>query len=195
MSIIRCPHGHFFEDEKYDSCPTCKKQSAIGWRWKDEKTVSFGSMEMGIKEIHLSAEEAEKQKVWGNWDSEKTIALTGSDASELLVGWLVCISGERRGRDYRLYSGFNRIGRSLDSDICIQDRMITENMHCAVVYDEKGGAFYVVPGKGSITYLNQKTVQEAVGLQEGDRIELGETILEFVPFCKGEHTWKTIQTL
>lgn len=194
MAIIRCPHGHFYDDEKYDSCPTCEKRTTAGWKQNDEKTVSFGIMGHVMKEIHLSAEETEKPKVRGSWDSEKTVALSGFDAAELLVGWLVCVSGEGRGKDYRLYSGFNRIGRSLDSDLCIQDQAIAENMHCAVVYDEKSEAFYVVPGKGSLTYLNQKTVQEAVGLNEGDQIELGETVLEFVPFCKGGHTWKTIQT-
>jgi len=191
MSIIRCSKGHFYDNEKYDSCPTCGKSNGPKWKMEDEKTVSLDAAN-GIKEIHLSAEEPVKQSVRGNWDSEKTVALSGYGVQELLVGWLVCISGIGKGKDYRLYAGFNRIGRSMDSDICIQDPMVSNAVHCSVVYDEKGGLFYLVPGKGTLTYLNQDMVQSAVILQEGDKISIGESSLEFVPFCKGEHTWQTI---
>lgn len=191
MSIIRCPKGHFYDDEKYDSCPTCSKSSGPRWQMEDAKTVSL-EMAGGVREVCLSADEPVKQSVRGNWDSEKTVALGGYEAQELIAGWLVCIAGDRRGKDYRLYAGFNRVGRSMDSDICIQDPMVSKEMHCSVVYDEKGGLFYLVPGKGTITYLNQEMIQEAVKLQEGDKIKIGESVLIFVPFCKGEFTWKTM---
>lgn len=192
MSIVRCPKGHFFDNEKYDSCPNCVESKRPEWQLEDEKTVSLNAFgkEM-MKPVYLTSEELPKQSVKGTWDSEKTVALSGYDAKELIVGWLVCVCGEMRGRDYRLYAGFNRIGKEIGSDICIQDKEISGESHCSVVYDEKGGTFYLVPGKGTITFLNEKSVQEAVKLQEGDQIGIGKSILEFVPFCKGEHTWKT----
>lgn len=195
MSIIRCPRGHFYDDEKYDSCPTCSKSGGFGWQMDNEKTVSLDMMGGGVNEIRLTAEEPERQQIRGAWDSEKTVALTEYEKPELLVGWLVCISGPMKGKDYRLYCGFNRLGRNMDSDICVQDPEVAGTMHCAVVYDEKGECFYLTPGKGSSTYLNQEAIQKAVKLQERDRIQVGSSILEFVPFCKGDYTWKTIQTL
>lgn len=194
MSIIRCQHGHFYDDEKYDFCPTCNKSGSSRWQLDNEKTVSLDMIGGGMKEIHLTADEPVKQQVRGSWDSEKTVAITEYEKPDLLVGWLVCISGPMKGKDYRLYSGFNRIGRNLDSDICVQDPEVSGTMHCAVVYDEKGGCFYVAPGKGTNTYLNQNAIMKAVEIQEQDQIRVGSSVLEFVPFCKGEHTWKTIQT-
>ncbi len=194
MAIIRCPHGHFYDDDKYDFCPVCNKNGSSGWQSDDEKTVSLDMIGGNMKEIRLTAEEPEKQHVKGSWDSEKTVALTEYDKQDLLVGWLVCISGSMKGKDYRLYSGFNRIGRNMDSDICVQDPEVSGTMHCAVVYDEKGECFYLVPGKGTNTYLNQEAIRNAVNIVERDLIQVGASVLEFVPFCKGEHTWKTIQT-
>lgn len=194
MSIIRCPKGHFYDNEKYDFCPTCSKSSGSRWQLDNEKTVSLDMLGGGMEEIRLTAEEPVKQHVQGNWDSEKTVAYTEYDAPGLLTGWLVCVAGSMKGKDYRVYSGFNRIGRNLDSDIVIQDPSVAGTMHCAVVYDEKGECFYLVPGKGTNTYLNQEVLQMAVELHERDRIEIGGSVLEFVPFCKGERTWKTIQT-
>lgn len=192
MSIVRCPKGHFYDDEKYGACPSCT--GGIGgprWQMDDEKTVSLDAFGTGeVRKIQLTAEESVKQSVIGAWDSEKTVALSGYESTQLLVGWLVCIRGEMKGKDYRLYPGFNRIGRSMDSDVCIQDFKISREVHCSVVYDEKSGDFYLVPGKGTVTYLNDEAVQGAGKLKDGDKIRLGESVLEFVAFCKGEHTWQ-----
>lgn len=192
MSIIRCSVGHFFDDEKYDACPTCSKSNGPRWKIEDEKTISLDMAEGTVERIQLTAEEMPKQSVRGNWDNERTVALGGYQTRELPVGWLVCISGEMKGKDYRLYSGFNRVGRNMDSDICIQDFTVSKDAHCSVVYDEKGGQFYLVPGKGTLTYHNGECLQDSAKLQEGDRIGVGESILEFIPFCKGDHTWKTL---
>lgn len=192
MSIVRCPRGHFFDDEKYDSCPNCMGNNGPKWQMEDEKTISLDAFGNGeIKKLHLTAQEPAKQSIKGSWDSEKTVALSGYGSEQLLVGWLVCICGEMKGKDYRLYPGFNRIGREISSDICIQDPEVSRENHCSLVYDEKSGQFYVVPGKGTLTYLNEEAVQEAVKLQEGDKIRIGGSTLELAAFCKGEHTWKT----
>ena len=145
-----------------------------------------------VNKIRLTAEEMPKQSVRGEWDSERTVAFGGYETREYLVGWLVCISGTMKGKDYRLYSGFNRLGRNMDSDICIQDVMVSQDTHCSVVYDEKNGQFYLVPGKGTLTYYNGECVQNSVKLQERDCISIGESVLQFIPFCKGDSTWKTI---
>lgn len=193
MSIVRCPRGHFYDDEKYDTCPSCQGSNGPRWQFEDEKTVSldaFGTGEM--KRINLEAEEPFKQSVTGTWDSEKTVALSGYGREELLAGWAVCVKGSQKGKDFRLYPGFNRVGRSMDSDICIQDEGVSREMHCSLVYDDRKNQFYLVPGKGTLTYLNEETIQAAANLQEGDRIRIGESVLEFVPFCKGDHVWQTM---
>ena len=64
--------------------------------------------------------------------------------------------------------------------------------HCSVVYDEKNSEFYLVPGKGSLTYLNGEPLQKATVIQDGEKIRIGKCMLIFVPFCKGERTWQTM---
>ena len=36
-----------------------------------------------------------------------------------VVGWLVCIEGNDRGRDFRLHSGYNSIGKNAENDVSI----------------------------------------------------------------------------
>lgn len=193
MAIIQCPHGHFYDDEKYSSCPSCMQQSGPGWRMDDQKTVSLASM--GVPEertVVLTAETPAGQPVVGSWDAQKTVACYGGEEQQLLVGWLVCIKGPMRGKDYRLYPGFNRIGRSLASDICLQDAKVSMEAHCSVVYDQRSGNFFLVPGKGTAVYLEEQLVEEAVTLREGSRISLGVSTLELILFCKGEHVWEKL---
>lgn len=192
MSIIQCPHGHFYDDEKYSTCPSCMKPTGFRWQLDRQKTVSLDSMEAQEEvTVRLTAETPEKQSYIAGWDSEKTVALSGTEESLFLSGWLVCIQGPMKGKDYRLYPGFNRIGRSLASDICLQDPQVS-NTHCSVVYDQKSRRFFLVPGKGTAVYMENKLIQNAVELQEGSRFSLGSSTLELIPFCKGDHVWETL---
>lgn len=193
MAIIQCPHGHFYDDEKYSSCPSCTVPAGPGWRMDDQKTVSLVSA--GLLEertVHLSAEQTVSRPVAGSFDDQKTVACYGEEERMLPAGWLVCIKGPMRGKDYRLYPGFNRIGRSLASDICLQDPGVSMDAHCSVVYDQKSRTFFLVPGRGTTVYLGEELVQEASKLPEGGRICLGSSTLELIPFCKGEHVWETL---
>lgn len=192
MAIVQCSNGHFYDDMKNATCPMCQEYEGPHWRMDDDKTVSLDWTNASeIKTVYLSGEETVKPKVIGNWDDEKTVAFYGDTTENLLVGWLVCIQGCMKGKDYRIYAGFNRIGRSLNSDICLQDPQVSKENHCSVVYDGKSNSFYLVPGQG-IVYLDQITVQKAEILLRGSRISLGECVLEFVPFCEGDHIWKTL---
>lgn len=192
MSITQCLRGHFYDDEKYSTCPSCAQPSGLRWQLDDQKTVSLDSMESEEEvTVRLTAETPVKQSYIADWDSEKTVALSGTEEPLLLSGWLVCIQGPVKGKDYRLYPGFNRIGRSLGSDICLQDPQVSET-HCSVAYDQKSRRFFLVPGKGTAVYTEDKLIQKAVELQEGSKICLGSSVLELIPFCKGEHVWETL---
>ncbi|MCI9336855.1 MAG: FHA domain-containing protein [Lachnospiraceae bacterium] len=180
MAIVQCPQGHFYDDEKYAVCPGCEEGG------EEVRTVSLEAFS-ATEEIRLTASRPRTQSVTGVWDEQKTAAY--AEEPRLIAGWLVCIGGPGRGRDYRLYAGFNRIGRSMGSDICIRDPQVSGDNHCSVVYEERAGVFYLVPGKGTVTYLDGTAAQQAEILSEGSRICLGESVLELAVFCKGEHIW------
>ncbi|MCD8021086.1 MAG: FHA domain-containing protein [Clostridiales bacterium] len=108
-----------------------------------------------------------------------------------VVGWLVCVSGKKKGQDYRLKSGFNRIGRDRKMDVVVTgDNTVSRDTHCSVVYDKKSNETYLAPGKGTLTYYKGEMVTKSRKLHSGDEIEIGQTHYIFISFCEGERSWE-----
>ena len=106
------------------------------------------------------------------------------------MGWLVCTEGKGKGRDYRLHTGYNRIGRGYHMDVSLpEDISVTRDNHCSVVYEPKANIFYLVPSKGNIVYHNGKFVMNTIVLETDDEIQIGNNTLVFVAFCRGERKW------
>ena len=104
-----------------------------------------------------------------------------------VVGWLICIEGIEKGKDYRLVDKRNFIGSTEDMDVCILDKKIEKNDNFIITYNEKQRVFVISPGQaGNIVYLNKKAVYETTQLENYSLIEIGDTKLVFVKFC-GEH--------
>lgn len=124
---------------------------------------------------------------------EKTCALikmkTGIDP---VVGWLVCKSGAEKGRDYKIHSENNYIGRSENMDICIHgDTTISRENHAIISYDDRERIFYFTPGEGrSIVRLNGKALLMTSEIKAYDEIEIGTTILVFIPLCGETFQWE-----
>lgn len=108
-----------------------------------------------------------------------------------VVGWLICIAGGERGRDYRIFSDRNFIGRGENMRICIKgDDTISRERHSEINFDARHNAFYIAPGEGrGNTYVNDRPVLQAQQPQAWDVIEIGETKLMFVPLCGPAFTW------
>ena len=108
-----------------------------------------------------------------------------------MTGWLVCIKGEERGQDYRLHVGKNFIGRSPSMDVILtDDKKISREKHCAVIYEPKRNLFYLSAEGGNLVYLNDTLAESSRQLNEGDRITVGDTTFIFIPFCRGERKWE-----
>lgn len=110
---------------------------------------------------------------------------------EPVVGWLVCISGPDRGKDYRLHTEKNFLGRSPRMDVVIEnDPHVSREKHGVVVYDPKKKVFWVLPGEAAgLVYLNGEMVNAPAPLARGDTIELGYTKLMLVPLCGDQFDW------
>ena len=108
-----------------------------------------------------------------------------------VVGWLVCIDGPQRGRDYRIHSERNLIGRSPDMDICIAgDETISRRSHAIISFEPKRGTFRLSAGDGrGLVYLNDEPVESPAKLMPYGVIELGQTKLMFIPFCGEQFNW------
>jgi len=173
--------GHFYDDKRHAVCPHC--ESVI----EDEKTVS------GITANITSRSGAALNLVDFNPDTpadEKTVGIYKKRGWDPVTGWLVCVSGPEKGRDYRLHSGRNFLGRAPQMDISVADDMeISRENHCSVVYEPIKCVFLLAPGSVNI-YLDGQSVSEVATLTPGAVIGVGGSEFIFVPFCGEGREWE-----
>ena len=158
-NLIRCQNGHMFSSRRYGTiCPYCNIETATREKKETGQTEVMVEQSLFLEEEHP------------------------------VCGWIVCIAGPRRGKDYKIMAGKNFVGRADDMDIQILgDNKISRRNHCVIVYDEKQGKTVILPGDSNgIVYLNEEAVYVPTPLGEYDVIEMGESRFLFIPFC-GEH--------
>lgn len=104
---------------------------------------------------------------------------------EPAVGWLVCLKGKNMGRDYRLCTGKNYIGRSNYMDVALEgEPTVSRDRHVTLLFEPKKSIFLVQPGESrELAYLNDELILQPQVLKQGDIITVGEVDLLFVPLC------------
>jgi len=109
-----------------------------------------------------------------------------------VCGWLVCVEGVNKGRDYKIRPGKNFIGSGNAMRICIKgDKRVAEKDHACILYDTKSRTSMLVPGSShGIVYLQEQALYEPKVLEPGDSIEIGESLFTFIPFCEGSFDWE-----
>jgi len=173
MSVIRCENGHFFDNEKYVQCPHCENGNASDAVRRSRK----------MKELVLNKKSYPQD--------EKTIGIFKIDNQDPVVGWLVCVQGKEKGRDYRIHAGRNFVGRHYKEDISLpDDERVAGNNHCSIVYEPRSNTFLLVKGEGDYTCINGERLDIQQIVHEDDYIEIGSSLFVFIPFCKGERTWE-----
>jgi hypothetical protein len=108
-----------------------------------------------------------------------------------VVGWLVCLEGPDRGRDYRLRMEKNFIGRAPHMDVVIEnDTTVSRDKHAIVIFDPKKKTFWLLPGEASgLVYLNGDLVNSPAQMKSDDILEVGQTKLVLIPFCGDRYSW------
>ena len=94
------------------------------------------------------------------------------------TGVIVVRQGKEPGRMFEVRKERLTIGRSRDSDIFLEDLAVSR-LHTTVARDESGR--YIIRDENSAngTYVNGQKVSEQQ-LDEGDEIQVGQTVLAFV---------------
>lgn len=188
MSIIKCENGHFFDNAKHAQCPYCismqNERNRYEEQMRDSVTIAIPKRE-STEDVVIGMAETPVG------DDQKTVGIFARQSgSDFVTGWLVCITGREKGRDYRLHNGMNRVGRGYQMDICVvDDELISRENHATVVYDYKSNKFYLTPGNGTVTRLNGEVLVRAAELKSRDKIAMGESEFVFIPFCGEEHSW------
>lgn len=192
MGVERCPNGHYYDNVQYASCPFCGVKLSVSAMeaMSNERTVAMNGLD-GERTVAMMSDDDITIAGLDIDDSDVTVGFyTDKFGGEPTVGWLVCTKGPEKGRDYRLRPAKNFIGRAASMDISIfDDPAISRDEHLSIVYDPKGNSFIAVAGNGA-SAVNGVLLENTVSLNEGDRIEAGDTTLTFIPFCKGDRKWE-----
>ncbi len=206
----RCDSGHYYNPSQHASCPFCRGISSgvgdtQGIPGKSKASGHLGDTR-GIfgasgPSLQADAPVVQPPPLAGSTMGVKAYQAKGDEGPSAaptanlrpVVGWLVCTVGGARGQDFRVVQGQNRVGREPHlNDIAVPgDELISRDFHCEVFFDHKHAVFYLMNRNGrNGTYLNDMPVLNNERLKAGDRIELGETELTFVPFCGPEFRWE-----
>lgn len=127
-------------------------------------------------------------------DTGKTVGVFQKSMKlEPVVGWLVCIEGPDKGKDFRIWAKNNTIGRSEKMDICIKgDTTISRENHARIAYDDKHNNFHLIPAESTNNiYLNDEPIYIPTKLEAYDLLEFGDSKFLFVPFCNEKFTWRS----
>lgn len=214
MKFIRCQSGHFYDSEKYASCPHCAGESNVG---ADDLTMPGNTQDdiVTAKKMNPPAtgitptvalesetpskltEQLESTKGSSSQKNDVTVGyykkrLSADEGGEPVVGWLVCTAGKHYGEDFRLRAGRNFIGRADSMDVALRkDGTISREKHMVILYEPKANIFMVQPGDSKeLSYLNDEVILEAKVIKPYDIISVGESELTFIPFCSDVFQWQ-----
>lgn len=161
-NIIHCANGHAFSQRRYGTvCPYCNME-----------TATVEKEETGLSESDI------EEKLF-------------REQIKPVCGWIVCVEGPRKGKDYKIRNGKNFIGRADDMDIQILgDNEISRRNHAIIVFDPKKKETVLLPGDSNgIVYHKDNAVYTPTPLEAYDTIELGNSKFVFIPFCGTNYMW------
>lgn len=228
MNIKKCSNGHYYDLEKYTTCPQCENGGMVsasnaefsadnygetaplgggfadaGYGGSVTEPVNKNSFVDDIYPNNVTAPVTEGyQPEFNNPNgvedysgATEPIFLNKSAGFAPVVGWLVCIDGPERGKDYRIKPGYNFIGREERMDICLRgDGKVSGYRDSAIAYDDESKMFYFGHQNGmNPVKVNGKPVINQIELHEYDIITIGSTKLIFVPLCGDKFDWKTVK--
>jgi len=199
MAMVQCENRHFYDNRRHTHCPYCP---VPGLRDANiPGTVAAGTDRSAMPPTE-AAFPSQGSDSWstaaGAYDPADTPGVTvgifqkHAGGINPVVGWLVCVAGTNKGRDYRLHSDRNMIGRAPNMDVCIEgDETISREDHCQIAFSPRSRTFHLIPGIGrNLIYLNGKDVFSPTPLTPYDWIDLGDSGFLFVPFCTDRFEWE-----
>ena len=123
-------------------------------------------------------------------------ARSETDETDPVSGWLVIMEGPGKGRDVRIGTGRNDLGRGPDNRIPLPfgDTRISRKAHLWITYDHLQLAFSVAPGEKSanLAHLDGVAIDTRLPLKDGGTLTIGRTVLRFVAFCGHSFNWTDV---
>ncbi|WP_395752907.1 FHA domain-containing protein [Prosthecobacter sp.] len=116
-----------------------------------------------------------------------------------VAGWLVVVRGPGKGMSLKIGYGVNQIGSGTENRIILDfnDPGVSRLKHAQITYSAAKRSFRIAHVDGiNPTAVNGEEIDAgAVVLKKGDLIQIGSTLLRFVPFCEEDFDWETAESL
>src|SRR5579883_476441 len=161
-----CANGHQMEDS-WSICPYCQK---TGYQ-------SPGAAAGVRTRLESDAAPAAGQGASAATAGRKTVLLS-EKRKPPVVGWLVALTGEQKGEDFRVRDGQNIIGSAADCDIVLRDTAVSSK-HASLRYKDQ--KFFITDlDSTNGTFVNDGTDPVArEELRDNDIVRIGDVTLKF----------------
>jgi len=196
MNQKRCPKGHFYDADRFASCPHCANERTESIPLQGNRTAAASPVSSweDLPLRHISDITPMPGSAAAVPDDDgKTVALfESSEEQQCVVGWLVCVKGNQYGQSFVLHSGRNTIGRSKQMDICLEgERSVSRDRHAILLYEPRQNCFLVQMGDSrELVYVNNQLVTTMHPLKKNDLIQLGNVELMLIPCCDEAFVWE-----
>ncbi|WMJ22757.1 FHA domain-containing protein [Paludicola sp. MB14-C6] len=190
MAIIQCENGHNYDSKKHPQCPYCAGNQVIG-------------VTVPLYENTIGKTQASKDVIPNTMPIAQTkndIGVTqpyyhsqSDDNHDFVVGWLICIEGNKKGKSFPLHNEKNFIGKEKSNDVCLDfDTKIAPSGTIIISYDSQENQFYIQTSENqkNNVKLNQSLLLVPVILNDNDTIKIGNTKLLFKALCNDNFQWE-----
>lgn len=210
QKIISCSKGHYYDANRYASCPYCStggfsptvdpfaetKEGDSGYGGIGKTTDVGGGESYGNYENYgnfgpTEVPQVKKRAAESMSKTQFVDISTPAGAPVPVVGWLVAVEGPCRGTDYRIHTGYNYIGREA-GDICIHgDNTISAEKDANVTFVPQTRKFYIAheQGKNVLLVNDMPVIGGGMEIHNYDLITIGTTKLMFVGLCGEKFIW------
>lgn len=207
QKLVRCPADkHYYDANRYASCPHCASGEGVSFS-ENPNPFSLGS----TVNAGTSVKTADPNLAQGSvtlppdvvvpHNNNKKMGMTtlvdstaSSDSANEspCVGWLVEIEGKNRGKDYRLHTAYNYIGREKGDIIIRGDATISAENDSSIYYVYQTRKFYIAheSGKNGVLVNNVPALGGGIELKDRDIVTIGTTKLIFQSLCGEDFTWE-----
>lgn len=208
MRQTRCEKGHFYDADRFASCPHCANMAGgmpqgnptVTKTLDDQVTVTLGKPAQSEQMAQMAqavpapqvVEVAAEIRAVTPFDDEPVTQGFFKKDSDPVVGWLVCTKGVHKGEDFRLRAGRNFIGRGQNMDIKLTgENTVSRDKHAIVLYEPNQRIFLAQMGEShELVYLNGNLLMSNAQMKAYDRLQLGDAELMLIPCCGETFDWQ-----
>ena len=208
MAVIKCSNcKQFYNDGVFDECQSCGSTNMTSGSQEipevtqlEDTTLVTGET-IGLEKYASQPDNSFDNDTTSSLeddfeddpDDQITVAMVKKDSGiDPVCGWFVCVEGTDKGRDFRIKTERNFIGRGTNMDIVINgDDSISRENHASITFNPRNLKFTVATGEGrGLIYLNSEVIETSTEVVEYDVLEIGSTKLLFIPFSTERFSWK-----